>query len=112
MNSGHTARCEWPDAKRGPTFSNCAAEDDYIKAAERRIQQITSQLDCPHGLTNRERTAMANERIRWKRWLSQWSSVENPAAPTKSRKAARKEKATFKKLEWSARKFDRGSGKI
>lgn len=104
MNPDDLPRCEWTDGKSGPTFFNCTDDDVMLRAAEHRVEQITKQLDNPHGLTNRERRALAKERGRWRRWLNQKRphlvSVDE-ARRTRKRK---REKAREKKLEWLARK--------
>ena len=59
MNTEGIPSCEWPDAKRSPTYRNCFDKDGYMdknlqrRAAKNRIEAITKQLDCPHGLTNK-----------------------------------------------------------
>jgi hypothetical protein len=104
-NTDGTPYCEWPDAKKPPTFHNCYDKDGCLdenlrrRAAQDRIQTITKQLDCPHGLTNDERGALANERLRLERMcgLGRFS-------PVARREDERKEKATEKKLRWLAKK--------
>ena len=107
MNPDELPYCQWPDGKSGPSFYNCPDDEDaMVRVAERRIEQITKQLDCPHGLTNRERRALANERERWRRWINQ---KRPPAIAVDEARAVlkrKKEKATEKKLEWLARKAD------
>jgi hypothetical protein len=109
MNTEGIPSCEWPDAKRGATFHNCCDKDGCLdqnlkrRAAENRIEAITKQLDCPHGLTNKERRALANERQRLERMcnLGSYSPVQVGEIDE------RKEKAAEKKLRWLAKKrFD------
>ena len=111
MNSDELPYCEGTDGKFGPSFYNCPDDEDaMVNVAERRIEQITKQLDCPHGLTTRERRALANERKRWRRWISQKrppAIAVDEARQTRNRK---RENARKKKLEWFARKIERGSG--
>jgi hypothetical protein len=111
VNTGQMPSCEWPDAKRPPTFRNCYDRDGCfdnnlgVDAAEDRIQKITKQLACPHGLTNKERRALANERQRFERWLE--GMRPTPVAEMDDKRKERRLKATEKKLSWQARKFDR-----
>jgi hypothetical protein len=106
MNTGGIPSCEWPDAKRGPEFWNCFDKDGCMdlnlqrRAAEKRIEAITKQIDCPHGLTNDERRDLANERQRLERMfkLGKYSLV--PVGEIDERK----EKATEKKLRWLGKK--------
>ena len=106
-NTGGIPSCKWPDAKRGATFRTCWDKDGcpdktlQRRAAEDRIQAITKQLDSPHGLTNKERRALANERQRLQRMfgLGRFSLVAE-------RDDERKEKATEKKLRWLGKKKD------
>ena len=106
MNTEGIPSCEWPDAKRGATFRNCFDKDGRVdlnlqrRAAKDRIEAITRQLDCPHGLTNKERRALANERQRLERMfkLGRYSPV--PATEVDKRK----EKAEEEKLRWLGRK--------
>jgi hypothetical protein len=108
MNTGGIPSCEWPDAKRGATFRNCWDKDGCLdqnlqrRAAEDRIEAITKQLDCPHGLMNKKRDALANERQRLERMfkLGKYSPV--PVGEIDERK----EKAMEKKLRWSGKKKD------
>jgi hypothetical protein len=108
MNTEGLPSCEWPDAKRGPKFWNCFDKDGRMdqnlqrRAAENRIEAITKQLDCPHGLTNDERRALANERQRLERMfkLGKYSPV--PVGEIDERK----DKAEEKKLRWLGKKKD------
>jgi hypothetical protein len=106
MNTEGIPSCEWSDAKHAATFRNCCDEkgrpDKNLerRAAENRIEAITKQLDCPHGLTNKERRALANERQRLERMfnLGRYSPV--PVGEIDERK----EKAEEKKLRWLGKK--------
>jgi hypothetical protein len=108
MNTEGIPSCEWPDAKRGPTFHDCCDKDGRPdknlerRAAENRIEAITKQLDCPHGLTNRERRDLANERQRLERMfkLGKYSPV------LVGEMDERKMKAAEKKLRKLGRKTD------
>jgi hypothetical protein len=99
MNTEGIPSCEWPDAKRPATFRNCRDKDGCPdknlerRAAENRIEAITKQLDCPHGLTNKKRIALANERQRFERMfgLGRFSLVAE-------KDDQRKQRATEKKL--------------
>ncbi len=67
MNTQGIPSCEWPDAQHPATFRNCCDKDGRPdknlerRAAEDRIEAITKQLDCPHGLMNKKRDALAPE---------------------------------------------------
>jgi hypothetical protein len=107
MNTeGMIPSCEWPDKKRGPTFHNCCDKDGrpdlnlQRRAAEDRIEAITKQLDCPHGLMKKKRTALAGERQRLERkfQLGKYSPV--PVGEIDERK----DKAEEKKLRWLGKK--------
>jgi len=106
MNTEGIPSCEWPDAKRPATFRNCCDKDGRPdknlerRAAENRIEAITKQLDCPHGLTNKERGALWKERQRLQRkfQLGRYSPV--PVGEIDERK----DKAEEKKLRWLAKK--------
>jgi hypothetical protein len=106
MNTEGIPSCEWPDAKRPATFRNCCDKDGRPdknlerRAAENRIEAIRKQLDCPHGLMNKKRVALANERQRWERMfkLGKYSLV--PVGETDERK----DKAEEKKLRWLGKK--------
>jgi Site-specific recombinase XerD len=110
MNTEGIPSCEWPDAKRPATFHNCWDKDGcpdlnlQRRAGSNRIQAITKQLDYPHGLTNKERRALANERQRLQRMfgLGRFSLVAE-------RDDERKEKATEKKLRWIGKKVDQAN---
>jgi hypothetical protein len=111
MNTDFLPSCEWPDAKRGPEFWNCLDKNGCMdlnlqrRAAEDRIEAITKQLDCSHGLTNKERRALWNERQRFERMfkLGKYSPV--PVGEIDERK----EKATEKKLRWLGKKKGRSN---
>jgi hypothetical protein len=91
MNTEGIPSCEWPDAKRAATFRNSCDKDGRLdknlqrRAAENRIEAIARQLDCPHGLTNKERRALWNERQRFERMIRSKleqarSAFSNPCA--------------------------------
>ena len=106
MNTEGIPSCEWPDAKRGAAFRNCFDKDGRVdlnlqrRAARDRIEAIMRQLDCPHGLTNKERRTLWNERQRLERMfkLGKYSPV--PVGEIDERK----EKAEEEKLRWLAKK--------
>jgi hypothetical protein len=106
MNTDGIPSCEWPDAKRPATFRNCRDKDGCLDqnlqrcAATNRIEAITKQLDCPHGLTNKERRALANERQRLERMFNLGSYSPFPVGEIDERR----EKAEEKKLRWLGRK--------
>jgi hypothetical protein len=108
MNTEGIPSCEWPDAKHGPKFWNCFDKDGRMdknlqrSAAKDRIEAITKQLDCPYGLTNKERRALWNERQRFERMfnLGSYSSVQVGEIDE------RKDKAEEKKLRWLGKKKD------
>ena len=77
-----------------------AARTKPCNAAEDRIQAITKQLDFPHGLTNKERRALANERQRWERMFNLGIYSPVPVGEIDERK----DRATEKKLRWLAKK--------
>ena len=101
--------CEWPDAKKPATFRNCRDKDGRPdknlerRAAEKRIQTLTNQLNCPHGLTNKERRARASERQRLERMFG----LGRFSPPSVAEMDERKDKATQKKLRWLTEKEDR-----
>jgi hypothetical protein len=111
MNTEGIPSCEWPDAKRGATFHNCCDKDGCLdqnlkrRAAENRIEAITKQLDCPHGLTNKERGALWNERQRFERMFNLGKYSPVPVGEM----SERKKKATEKKLRWLAKKVDQAN---
>ena len=88
------------------TFRNCCDKDGCLdknlqrRAAENRIEAITKQLDCPHGLTNKERRALWNERQRLERMFNLGKYSPVPVGEIDERK----DKATEKKLRWLAKK--------
>lgn len=110
MNTEGIPSCEWPDKKRSPTYRNCFDKNGCMdktlqrRAAKNRIEAITKQLDCPHGLMNKTRDALANERQRFERkfGLGRFSLVAE-------KDGQRKEKATEKKLRWLGKKRDGSS---
>ena len=101
--------CEWPDPKKPAIFRNCRDKDGRPdknrerRAAENRIQTITNQLNCPHGLTNKERRARASERQRLERMFG----LGRFSPPSVAEMDERKDKATQKKLRWLGKKEDR-----
>jgi hypothetical protein len=108
---GDSPRCDWFDPKSGPTFHNIIPDEEghpdrreKVRVAEERIQQITRQLECPHGLTNRERGVLAGEHHRLERWVEggMLALEENRVTD------AAKQRATDKKLRWLAKKSDAG----
>jgi hypothetical protein len=107
MNTEGIPSCEWPDANRPPTYDNCCDKDGRPdknlerRAAENRIEAITKQLDCPHGLMNKKRIALASERLRWERkyCLGRFSLVAE-------KDDQRKDRATEEKLRWLGKKKD------
>ena len=112
MNTEGIPSCEWPDAQRPATFHNCCDKDGRPdknlerRAAENRIEAITKQLDCPHGLTNKEeRRALWNERQRFERMFNLGKYSPVPVGKI----SERKEKATEKKLRWLAKKVDQAN---
>jgi hypothetical protein len=102
MNTEGIPSCEWPDAKRGARFRNCFDKDGRVdlnlqrRAAKDRIEAITRQLDCPHGLTNKERRALWNERQRFERKFNLGSYSPVQVGETDERE----DRATEKKLRW------------
>jgi hypothetical protein len=106
MNTQGIPSCEWPDKKRGATYRNCWDKDGCLdqnlarRAAENRIEAITKQLDCPHGLTNKERLALANERLRFEKKHNLGSHSPVPVGEIDEGK----EKAEEKKLRWLGKK--------
>ena len=108
MNTEGIPSCEWPDAKRGATFRNCCDKDGCLdqnlarRAAENRIDAITKQRDCPHGLMNKKRSALWHERDRLERMFK--LGKYSPVPVTEVDK--RKEKAEEKKLRWLGKKKD------
>jgi hypothetical protein len=97
--------CEWPDAQKPAIFRNCCDKDGRPdknrerRAAENRIQTITNQLNCPHGLTNKERRALASEHELLERMFGLGRFSPAPVAELDERK----EKATQKKLRFAKR---------
>ena len=108
MNTEGIPSCEWPDAKRPATFSNCCDNDGRPdknlerRTAENRIEAITKQLGCPHGLTNDERSALWHERHRWKRMFN----LGKYSPPLVGEIDERKEKVIEKKLRRLGKKKD------
>jgi hypothetical protein len=106
MNTEGIPSCEWPDAKRGATFRNCCDKDGRPdknlerRAAENRIEAITKQLDCPHGLMTKKRKALFHEADRLKRMFKLGKYSPQPGAEIDERK----EKATEEKLRWLGKK--------
>ena len=106
MNTEGIPSCEWPDKKRPATFRNCCNKDGRPdknlerRAAEDRIEAITKQIDCPHGLTNTERRDLANERQRLERMFKLGKYSPLPVGEIDERK----DRATEKKLRWLGKK--------
>ena len=106
MNTDGIPSCEWPDAKKPGVFRNCYDKEGRVdkdlerRAAEKRIEAIKKQLDCPRGLTNKERRALANERQRFERKFNLGRYSPFPVGEIDERK----EKATKKKLQWLGKK--------
>ena len=101
MNTEGIPSCEWPDAKRPATFRNCYDKDGRVdknlerRAAKNRIEAITKQLDCPHGLTNKEAKCPYNERHRLERMfkLGKYSPVPVGEIDERKEKADREKAA-------------------
>ena len=72
------------------------------RAAENRIEAITKQLDCPHGLTNKKRSALANERQRFERMFNLGKYSPVPVGEIDERK----EKADGEKAAMVSQKKD------
>ena len=110
MNTDGIPSCEWPDAKKPAVFRKCYDKEGRVdkdlrrRAAEKRIEAITKQLDCPHGLMTKKRKALFHEADRLKRMfkLGKYSPLPPPSPP--SEKEERKMKATEKKLRWLGKK--------
>ena len=107
--TGGSPSCEWLDAKKPAIFRNCCDKDGRPdknrerRATENRIQTITNQLNCPRGLTNKERRALAGERGRLERMCGLGRFSPAPVAELDERK----DKAMQKKLRWLGKKEDR-----
>ena len=84
-------------------YFNCDDEDAEACAIKNRVEQIEKQRKGQSGLTNSERSDLAKELNFLKRQFMQ------PEPIAKNPNAARKSKATEKKLQWLARKLDRKS---
>jgi hypothetical protein len=67
------------------------------------VEQITKQLECPHGLTNKERRLLSKERSALQRAFLT-SAVHDQAKEVKEQK---KFKVAEKKLERLVRKANR-----
>jgi hypothetical protein len=85
-------------------FFNCSDDREQQKRIrDRRLDQITKQLDCPHGLTNRERRRLNKERTILQNAFLQTAEGDG-ATEAKQQK---KRKASEKKLAWRVRKIAR-----
>ena len=105
------ARCEVEFDRRNGKFTigyfNCPVDEASEAAArKRRVEQITAQLSCPHGLTNRERQRLNRERG-WLQRMFPETTLVDEAKETKNQK---KLKAAGNKLKWKVRKADKGRG--
>jgi hypothetical protein len=85
-------------------FRNCADEADRDRAAKERIEKNRAQLNIRSGLTNRERRALHKCADALEQWLE--SIRPAPAAEVNDARKDKRHKATGKKLQWLARKFD------
>jgi hypothetical protein len=63
------------------------------------VERITKQLQCPHGLTNKERQRLHKELRQLKAFIGTTTIDENAAVNEQ-----RKLKAAEKKLQWLVRK--------
>jgi hypothetical protein len=90
--------------------AGAAQQAANISAVEKRIEEITMQLEGKSRLTNNKRRALNKERDRWQRWLRQTRLNEDHPEPKSDPASARRMKATEKKLRWLARKTDRENG--
>jgi hypothetical protein len=85
-------------------FLNCPDDrEEQKRVVASQVEQITKQLDCPHGLTNKEKRLLSKER----RALQ--SAFLGGAADDKVKKAKQQKilKAAEKKLRRRVRKADR-----
>lgn len=98
MNTDDLPRGEYDPSTRKLRLWNCASREDETQAAKRRIEQLTTQLTCSHGLTRKERRQLDKERNVWQRQYFP-SAQETP-------KAARKAKAIEKKLRWLTKRAE------
>jgi hypothetical protein len=89
-------------------FYNLRSDDreERERVAATRVEQITKQLNCPHGLTNNERRLLSKERDALQR------AFLGGAADDKVKKAKQQKilKAAEKKLRRRVRKADRERG--
>jgi hypothetical protein len=77
--------------------------DERARVAAKHVEQITKQLDCPHGLTNKERRLLSKER-RALQSAFLTSAVQDQAKEVKEQK---KLEAAEKNLERLVRKANR-----
>ena len=106
MSADHFPRCEYESSTGELHFFNCPNDRAaHERIARKRIAQITEQLSCPHGLTNRERRLLAKERNALQRTFGQPAPVNELSALKKHKKL----KAAEKKLAWLARKTSKDS---
>ena len=108
MNTEGIPSCEWPDAKRPATFRNCCDKDGRLdKNLETSRSREPNRGDykaarLSHGLTNKKRRALANERQRLERMFNLGKYSPVPVGEIDERK----DKATEKKLRWLGKKKD------
>ena len=93
------------DAKTGKvvgfSFLNCSdGPDEHARVAAKRVEQITKQLNCPHGLTNKERRRLHGERAALHKAFLEKTAVDK----AKEEKKQKKFEAAEKELERRWRK--------
>jgi len=85
-------------------FSKCSDDrEDQKRVAASQVEQITKQLDCPRGLTNKERRLLSKERDALQREFLRGEADDK----VKEAKQQKTLKAAGKKLRRRARKADR-----
>jgi hypothetical protein len=98
------------DAKTGKIvgFSFVCSDDpdEHARVAAKRVEQITKQLECPHGLTNKERPRLHRERAALHRAFLEKTAVDK----AKEEKKQKKFEAAEKELEMRWRKAVRERG--
>ena len=77
--------------------------EEQERVAGKRVEQISKQLECPQGLTNRERRRLDQERTVLQKAFPAPAAVADSAKV----KEQRKFKAAEKKLRRNVRKADR-----